>query len=163
MRYWINEEKLALCALVPTGLSGQEIAKQLSAQFGRPFTRSAINGQCGRLGIRVGDSRAENLNKPKLERKRGPKKEAVKVVVKAAPPLPPTIEMKPCTIFDLTSSRCRYALWPDHLRAHPDYLYCGAKTHKSPYCEAHSRVVYTHKPERWEGRAGVGPVSALLR
>lgn len=160
MNYWSTKEKEALRALVPLGLSGREIAIELSAQFGRPISRSSVNGQCGRLGIRVGDSKAEHRQeKPKPDKAK--LKPTPPVLIKASPPPPPTIQMQPCTIFELTSDRCHYALWPNHLRARPDYLFCGAKTNKSPYCEAHEKLVYSYMPEKVEKRS-MGLISKSL-
>lgn len=135
MRYWPTEEKEALRALVTENLTGEVIANRLSVQFNRVLTRSAVNGQINRMGLKNGRPVKQSKPKPKPKVK-GP------VGVPSQITIDDKIKMRPCTIFQLTENRCRYPLWPDHLRARPDYLFCGAKVNSSPYCKQHERVVY---------------------
>lgn len=128
MGLWTNEEKVALRELVDQGASGSMAAEQLSARFGRLFTRSATVKAAYRIGHRFASERRG------CQRKAKPK--ALKPSVKR--------EQQPCscTIWELTRERCHYPLWPDAQRANPKSPYCGARTDYPPYCEHHSKVAF---------------------
>lgn len=133
MIYWTDKEKEALRDLIAQGLTGEVISHQLSILFNRPITRSSCNGQAGRMGLKLG-----------IQRRAKPKPSPKHKVPSTAPqgPIDAKIKMRPCTIFQLRDTRCHYPLWPDHLRASPEYLFCGAPVNHSPYCKEHERVVY---------------------
>ncbi len=136
MRYWPVQEKETLRFLVTQNLTGQEIAHSLSSQFNRVYTRSAVNGQINRMGLRNGRPVGQHKRKP-------PPKIKALVVVKTHDPDELKVQMHPCTIFELKTGRCHYPLWPHQLRARPDFKFCGGRAvNGSPYCRAHEQVVY---------------------
>lgn len=152
MIYWNDEEKAALKVLVATGISGGEIAKILSAQFGRPISRSAIGGAANRLGLKL------VYRQPKGEKKAKPPLKGDSNQIRRLKGLlrdpgivgqvqEPVDESAHCTIWELTRWKCHFPLWPDQYRANPSLLYCGAKAKGSPYCGYHNRVVY-RQPNR---------------
>ena len=142
MRYWTQEQKNELLRHARAGKSGTQIANILSDKYELPMTRSMVIGMAARLGTRL-TSRVQRSPKRPLLPKRSPvgvTKEG-EVAKEPEEPMAP-IEMSPCTIYELTQSKCKYPLWPDPVKAHNSYLYCGAKPSVGPYCAAHAAVAY---------------------
>ncbi len=131
MKLWTDAEKDSLRELIKQGISGDNIAKLLTVLFGREITRSAVGGAVSRLGAKL-------IYRPRVT----PKVKREKPVPKEAPVVDANTN---CTITELTRHRCRFPLWPDQYRAHPSFLYCGARTSEPPYCRAHGAVTYRNR------------------
>lgn len=140
MKFWSVEEIGVLREHAALHLTGSQAAKLLSERFGRPFTRSMVNGAAHRHGILLTSQvNAGQANGPRRPKRSKP----------MAPPAEPVVANVPCTIWELTRQKCHFPLWPHASRAHPSYLFCGAKTARgTPYCEGHCNVVYNTQPER---------------
>ena len=148
MRWWSEEQKEALREYVAQGLSGDQVAKLMSDQFDLPFTRNMVNGAATRMGLRF-------TFRPVV-----PAKVAKSVEAMPKQPEKAEIIMDPCTIWDLTRHRCHFPLWPDRVKAHPSYLYCGAKA-TYPYCDAHAKVAFRNEAARFMARR-VGMISSSI-
>lgn len=141
-------------------------ASQIAKELGR--TRSSICGKANRLrakGVRLAPNSGKlyvtpppNAKKPntvKRIRDRSKKAIAAKAAAKpgAAPPVPApapplapaqpiddTLVTRPCTIYELDNTRCRWPLGPINERA---ILYCGGHALRGvPYCAHHVKRAY---------------------
>lgn len=158
MRWWTDEEKEALRGYIEQCLSGDQVARAMSAQFNRPFTRSMVNSAAIRAGLKLicrPHHRVRKAEPPAVNGAVAPKPPA------PTPIVPPDLSHA-CTIWELTRGRCHYPLWPDQYKAHPSFPYCGAKANNSPYCEIHERVVYRTMPEQFQ-RKRLGLIANMLR
>ncbi len=168
MPRWSEEDNAFLRARAAEGLSSSKIKKAMAAI--RPgVSRSAICGQCARLGIKLpGSTSAEktfvarrNLGRSvraKLPPRapKPPKPRAAKIgkygpihATKPATPnhgrpgaWTPLPGAKPVSLIDRTSMQCA---WPVDVPSRPaEQMYCGGRCADAdtlqPYCAAHRRM-----------------------
>ena len=150
---WNQESVNDLRRMCAEGRSGGEIARE----FG--ITRNMIIGKAKRMGFALnphsqagtyrGLRRGPGKRPP---RPRKPDKLAppgpgyVKPIAKPKPepkpkPGPAPLASDPCTLIELTATRCRFPLWEHD--GSGERLFCGGATlDKLPYCEHHARMVY---------------------
>lgn len=146
------------------GGSSSVIARKINAQTGSLFTRNAVIGKLGRLGLNI--PRGTSDAKPKKRRRQkltdlmfsfkggnGGLTRAQRMQVKRTGryekfdiPAPTVItEEHKCSHHELVNNSCRYPLWGDDV-AYGDKFFCGIPEADMkeglPWCRHHCLVVY---------------------
>jgi len=135
-----------LRTLVAEGLSAGGIAAALNAAYHTAFTRNAVIGKMGRLGLRSANTRGGRpKGAPKLKRKPPIKRGSIyrypsspRVFVDH-PVTTPALGARPCSLLELDNDTCR---WPHGDVGDPDFHFCGAPANLTlgkPYCPVHTR------------------------
>lgn len=155
MAEWPPNSVDALKRMVAQRMSAGEIAKALSRDFGRTFSRNTIISKCYRLGLKLqGNAGAPGKPRPKAAQAnngRGLSQFLMREPVKKAgapPPPPHPAPVAPgrrgVSIMQLNNKRCR---WPIGDPRSPGFCFCGAKPDHSlradePYCAEHAALAY---------------------
>lgn len=145
---WTAERVELLKALFPQGKSSSMLAREINERTRSTFTRNAVIGKLGRLG----------LTRPKEVTKREPRKSrryhgasnhggrwhsGPSLPAEPVPmPVVFTEEYK-CTLFDLKNNTCRFPLW-DSDATFSEKWFCGApgadEDEGRPYCRGHMEL-----------------------
>jgi hypothetical protein len=117
-----------------TGSFG-DMAKQMSETFGIEITRNALIGKARRMEL--------PMRKSDRPRKSGPVSIQKRVIrpgrIRKAPPLAPIDTLPGLTIYQLTSTTCRWPL--GEVQDQPPYRFCGCMAQfEQPYCGKHRRM-----------------------
>ena len=130
MAIWTDERVEQLKKLV----TEEQSATQIAAAFGNIFTRNAIIGKAGRLGLQLMGKHP--FHKPGLSAFAPRRKPAL-------PPPPPEVpSSKRCQLLDLRFGQCRFP-YGDVV----PFEFCGERTYAdgASWCAEHSRIVYQRR------------------
>jgi GcrA cell cycle regulator len=142
---WTTARIDLLRKLKGDGLSSSEIGVELG------ITRNAVIGKAARLGIGGGQAKGAQREAKHYAPKAGPvfqinfghlraQKAARQRGERPAPPPPPVLTTRPCSILELTSATCR---WPMGEPDEPGFHFCGsAPRDGKPYCGFHCGIAY---------------------
>jgi GcrA cell cycle regulator len=141
-----------LRTLVAEGLSAGGIAAALNATYHTAFTRNAVIGKMGRLGLRsqnkdgkrtnaspVGTRSHHSKRKPPIKRGSIYQYPNSPRVFVDHPVTTPALDARPCSLLELDNDTCR---WPHGNVGNPDFHFCGAPANLTlgkPYCPVHTR------------------------
>jgi GcrA cell cycle regulator len=141
---WTDAVIETLKGLWTSGWSATEIAAKLDGP-----TRSAVLGKVHRLGLeKRRDATIFVPRDPSTPRKSPPPRPAryappVKI---APPPAPAPLECRPCSLHELSSTRCK---WPIGHPGEKNFHFCGASPKADkPYCRFHCGIAYQPPPTR---------------
>ncbi len=152
---WDNDLIVADLRLIDAeGLSSSEMARWLNEKYGTKFSRNAVIGKRGRLGlcrdvIRMRKVYADLGTKPKIIKPpKPPKNEAAssdrvrrllkEVVVEEINP--DLVSLQPRTIMDQLFGGCR---WPVGMTEGGEMLSCcNPRGDLRPYCSGHKRLAF---------------------
>jgi GcrA cell cycle regulator len=145
---WTDERVALLKSLFPQGKSSSMLAREINERTRSTFTRNAVIGKLGRLG----------LTRPKEVTKREPRKSRRYHGTSnhtgrwhggpslPGEPVPPPViftEEHKCSLFDLTNKTCRFPLW-DGDAGFSDKWFCGSPganlEEGLPYCPGHTAL-----------------------
>lgn len=159
--------------LAAKGWSAGQIARELSAKYGRKFTRSGVIGKAHRKGVKLKGNTVEEETRVRRGAVENQNRVPAKFVPKpgriagfAAPPgalastgstgkspsLPPERDEpmpgeRRCTLMELKEDRCK---WPIGTPGAENFCFCGAKASSNPkdkpYCKAHADIAYPGAP-----------------
>jgi len=166
MSDWPATWTTALSEIIAKGWSANLAAAELSAQFNRRFTRSAVIGKAKRAGIKLtaghggrrgpkgGPSqrkvrpRATSAPRPDMAHRKAagaPKLATVPFVLR-----PDDVKPNRVSLLELTDQTCR---WPISTPGAPDFCFCGNPPVEGlPYCGGHSRLAYRPPEPRRQHR-----------
>ena len=147
MAIWTDERMEQLKKLV----TEKQSATQIAAAFGNIFTRNAIIGKAGRLGLQLMGKHP--FHKPGLSAFAPRRKPAFAVAPwsdnaalktpPALPPPPPEVpSSKRCRLVDLKFEQCRFPYGDV-----APFEFCGERTYAdgASWCAEHSRIVYQRR------------------
>lgn len=153
---WTDGRIELLRALFPTGQSSATMAREINAKTGSEFSRNAVIGKMGRIGLTR--PKKDVTARPRKPRVRKPHGFAVHngdwrggPSLPSSPVPPPvvfTTEHK-CGFFALGNTSCRWPLWEGD-EPHDARFYCGTPEADfdggQPWCDGHSFVAHQGSP-----------------
>lgn len=143
MAEWPDAAVEELKRLVAEKMSSGQIAKALSREFDRTFTKNAIISACRRHSLQL-------HNRPTTRKRTEAVAERPKKIspVPSKPAIPAAAPSRTgVSLLQLNEHTCR---WPIGDPQYPGFHFCGAKPDKyEPYCAHHAAIAYNPGARRW--------------